>query len=187
MSEQSARVGLHALDQNTMAGPVIVACLDNFTGSLPRDRRQEFRTLDYRDQIDQACWELAQRNPDDARSPTLHKAVNLRAMQALYSLESHLADESPNREWDYMMAVYENPFWQAVDSTFERFIAKMAHDKFSQHVAPLRLMPAVNGEDAREVPLCVLNDTKVSKRIRFGRCLSIINLVYIAEPVSPSA
>lgn len=177
-----------SLDETTIAAPEIANCLNVFMDeNVERKLQADFINLSLGDQIDQACWILAS-DGDKINGPTnMQRAVGLRTMHALYSLERYLKAEQPQAKWDYWLAVYENSFWQSVDDNLQKNIIKLAHERYGLDVEPVEIEPPVVGEANRTMSICEIADTKISKVISFGACRKLVNVVYIAEPVNLAA
>lgn len=186
MNNVSDNIERFGLDGQTQAAAAIGCSLRNFEATLPTHEIPQFQAGSLGDQIDRACWTLATPATEGGDPTNLHRAVNLRARQAQYSLEKYMLLPQTEQPWDYLMPVYGNLFWQAVDKSFQTFVIKLAQDTYKQYVNYQPLMPRALHETTRTVPFCSLEiDDKrkiqIARHVRFAQCDEIVTVTYLAE------
>lgn len=113
--------GSNPLEDASFLDERIDGIIQEYIGALTRtDLKQEFRDLKRDQAIDRICWELT---PDPA---TFNRAVNLRSLGALRVLDIDL--RQGKEEKGFHVAVFDNPFWQAVDNGMVSYLKKFGHE-----------------------------------------------------------
>ncbi|HET8709605.1 MAG TPA: hypothetical protein VFL85_05005 [Candidatus Saccharimonadales bacterium] len=113
--------GVPKNDSSPQIDPIIDADLwqiahENFS----HDEGTVLMQMSSRDiRVDTACWVLAQ-NPE-----TVSKAVNLRSMYAVRSMDVATRNLDPSEPWDYHVHTLD-PFWSRVDKAIVAFLRKSA-------------------------------------------------------------
>ena len=184
MSEQFPEHN-YGLNFNTTSAPLISACLDKFAHSLSGLEQDEFWKMDVGDQVDRACWLLAQEGSDTHNPSKLQRSINLRTMYTFYSLERFTIGDKESPTWDYYMPV-EDKFWQSVDNSLERSIIHLARNKYKEHVEAPQLLRTSFDTPMLTLPICKLSNTRVAKKVFFGSAGAPISVIYEAQPVDLS-
>ena len=187
MGNLKGSIERYGLDERTQSSVAIGCTLDTFASTLPGYELHYFQAVGLSDQIDIACWELARPETEGGDPANLNRAINLRARHAQYSLEQYMLAPHGKQPWDYVMPVYENPFWQAVDKGFQTLIIKLARDTYKQYVScPTVELPQVDEVD-RTLAICDLNiqgdeKIKLTKHLRYAACKNVVTVTYLAQP-----
>lgn len=152
--------GEHKTDESPRFDPVIDEALLKISRTdLSRKGSESIDRLATRDEkVDMACWLLAQ------RPETVPKAVNLRSMYAIRSMDVATRNLDASESWDYHVAVLHDRFWSDVDKAMYAHLRKSADKMHHESSIHEQIIGQWNDIAYTEQNIAEMNDRIVSRR-----------------------
>ncbi len=118
------------------SSPVFDSMIDDVLDKYADDRnmtnadRAQFYAVDRGDRVDQACWDYCITGTPEE----VGKAVNLRSLYAVRSMDVASGTVVAGSEWKYDVPVIDSMFWTGVDQAILAYLRKYADAKVSSEV-----------------------------------------------------
>jgi hypothetical protein len=134
MNENYPSVAKHVAEKPS--SPIFDSMIDDVLAKYEDDRnmtnaaREKYDSNDRGDKVDEACWDYCSTGiPEE-----MGKAVNLRSLYAVRSIDVASSSVVAGSEWKYYVPVLNNPFWLGVDQAIQAYLRKYADARVSSEV-----------------------------------------------------